>query len=210
MLISLTAAALLISLADQDGVISTAPRTPVALPSAQASDIQSASPSTTVGSATPHGLSTSEQINNWIGQSRAERPASELPWDRPSYEEAEPRKPTGEISAGIGTGGYRDFSAAVQLPVGESGTLSLAVRQSKNDPYAYDPYYGRDGVFGLHDLHRGPHGPLSHNMSYGAGAFYMPERTGWVRERLTSDPYGSPTGGKSTSLSIGFDSSTSD
>lgn len=196
MLITLTAAALLLSAADQDGVISTAPRGQAVLPTSEAVEIQAASPSTTVGSAAPHGLTTADQISNWIGQGRAERAASDRPWVS-IPDDTGPRKPRGEISAGIGTGGYRDFSAAVELPVGESGTLNLSVRQSKNDPYAYDPYYDRLGAWGGW---RHSYSPLS--------SWYEPEvwplgaRSGWMRERLS----GERTGGKSTSVSLGFDS----
>ena len=207
MLISLTAAVLLMSVAEQDGVISTAPRTAVALPSAESPVIEAASPSTTVGSATPHGLSTADQISNWIGQSRSERAASDLPWASPA-EEAGPRKPRGEISAGIGTGGYRDFSAAVQLPIGENGTLNLAVRQSKNDPYVFDPYYGRGGGWGLHDGFRSPYGPMSFGRGY--DDLFLNGRSDWTRERLDADPYARPSEGRSTSLSFGYSSSSGD
>lgn len=147
-MISLTAAILLLSTVDQDGVINTAPRQSADLPLASASTIEAATPSTTVGSAAaPHGLSTSEQISQWVGQGRAERASSDRPWDD-GFETAGPRKPRSEFSVSMGTGGYRDYSAAVELPLGESGTLNLAVRQSKNDPYAYGDYYSPYDVWG--------------------------------------------------------------
>ena len=200
MLISLTAAALLISLADQDGVIATAPRGAGVLPAASSEAIEAASPSTTVTTAaSPHGLSTAEQINNWIGQGRSDRAASERPWASP-FEEEGPRKPHGEISAGIGTGGYRDFSAAVHLPLGEKGTLNLAVRQSKNDPYGYYPYDHPHDVWG--GGWRGPYSPLS---ALRDNEFFpMGRSSPWMRERLTNDAYGTPNS-SSKSVSVGVD-----
>lgn len=197
MLISLTSAMLLLSAVDQEGVISTAPRGRVDLPVAASGPIEVASPSTTVGSAaTPHGLSTSEQISNWIGQGRSERSGSDRPWEGP-IEDAGPRKPHGEVSVGFGTGGYRDYGAAVQLPIGESGTLSLAVRQSKNDPYAYYPYDYPYDLGGGYGGYRGYGSPFSGWREPGLGL----SQSGWMRERIWSQDPVRSTGGTSSSIS---------
>ena len=50
------------------------------------------------------------------------------------WAESEPRKMHGEVSVGMGTGGYRDYAAAVSLPLGENGTLNPSVSQKKNSP----------------------------------------------------------------------------
>ena len=131
---------------DQDSVVTTAPATPAVLAGAEAPVAP------TVGAAaqstTPHGLSTDQQIAQWLA-ARAPDPAPEA--DSPLWRDD--RKPHGEISVGIGTGGYRDYAAAVSLPIGESGRLDISVRQSENDPYrhrygygaGYDPYFADSG-----------------------------------------------------------------
>lgn len=131
---------------DQDSVVATAPATTVVL---DATDAPVAPP---VGagsqSTTPHGLSTDQQIAQWLA-ARSSNPAALA--DSPVWRDD--RQPHGEVSVGVGTGGYRDYAAAVSLPIGESGRLDISVRQSKNDPYAYpygygagyDPYFADSG-----------------------------------------------------------------
>ncbi|CAN5867461.1 hypothetical protein BH11PSE1_BH11PSE1_04230 [soil metagenome] len=62
------------------------------------------------------------------------------------------RKMHGEVSVGVGTGGYRSFSALSVIPLGETGTLAIAVSQSRNNPYAY---YGDYGGYGRGGYGRG-------------------------------------------------------
>jgi len=67
----------------------------------------------------------------------------------------------GVVSAGLGTGGYRSFGAAVTMPIGEQADLTVAYSEGRNLPYGYgygpgalDGYgYGRLGGFG-YDPHR--------------------------------------------------------
>ena len=131
---------------DQDGVVATAPATSVVLDGGAAP----VAPLVGGGSqeTTPHGLSTDQQIAQWLS-ARAPAPApgaDSSPW-------RDDRKPHGEISVGVGTGGYRDYAAAVSLPIGEGGRLDISVSQSKNDPHAYryghgasyDPYFAASG-----------------------------------------------------------------
>ena len=66
----------------------------------------------------------------------------------------EPRKVHGEVTVGIGTGGYRSFSAMSVIPVGETGTLALAVSKSRNSPYGAYGDYGGYGYAG-HGYGRG-------------------------------------------------------
>lgn len=123
---------------DQDSVVATAPATRVVLDGA-------AGPvAPPVGGASqnmaPHGLTTDQQIAQWL----AARSASDTALHDESPVWRDDRKPHGEISVGVGTGGYRDYAAAVSLPVGESGRLDISVRQSENDPYRYRYGYGAD------------------------------------------------------------------
>ncbi|MDZ4374341.1 MAG: hypothetical protein U1C74_23365 [Phenylobacterium sp.] len=41
------------------------------------------------------------------------------------------RKIHGEVSVGVGTGGYRSIYGRADMPVGESGNVSIAVQQSR-------------------------------------------------------------------------------
>jgi hypothetical protein len=149
MMIELAAAAMLLANMDPEGVVATAPRGEQAVPTATAAMLAEsttdASPSTTVQSAAPHGLSTDEQIARWISDRTAEA-SSNAPAD--PWAEAEPRKMHGEFSIGMGTGGYQDYSAAVSLPLGETGTLNLSVSQTKNSPWGYGYGYGSPWGYG--------------------------------------------------------------
>ena len=148
MMIELVAAATLMAGFDPDGVVTTAPRGDQAVPTATAAMLAGsttdASPSTTVQSAAPHGLTTDEQIARWIGERTANAP--EAPVDPWTDAEAGPRKMHGEVSVGMGTGGYRDYAAAVSLPLGENATLNLSVSQTKNSPWGYG--YGSPWGYG--------------------------------------------------------------
>lgn len=121
---------------DQDGVVATAPATVVAL------DATAVPVAPAVGAAAqavePHGLDTDQQIARWLA-ARAPVEAGAVnagsgeptPW-------RDDRRPHGEVSVGIGTGGYRDYAAAVSLPLGESGRLDISVQQVENGyPYGY-------------------------------------------------------------------------
>ncbi len=143
MLVLMMAAALVVS--EPDGVVSTAPATTVDL-NATARPIAPSTEGATQD-AVPHGLSTDQQIDRWIaGRSTAEQPWAER------LEPVDDREIHGEVSFGIGTGGYRDYGAAVSLPIGEHGRLDLRYRQVENGyPYAYygsgldSPYYDESG-----------------------------------------------------------------
>lgn len=132
--------------ADQDGVVATAPATGVILDGAAA---PVAPPVSGPQETAAHGLTTDQQIAQWLAARSAADPA---PLDDPPVWRDD-RQPHGEVSVGVGTGGYRDYAAAVSLPIGESGRLDLSFRQSKNDPYAYpygygagyDPYFADSG-----------------------------------------------------------------
>ncbi len=134
------AAALLAS--DPDGVVVTAPATTVDLNAV----VQPLAPSTegATQDAVPHGLSTDQQIDRWI----AARSTADKPWGEAARETPDDRKMHGEVSFGIGTGGYRDYGMAVSLPLGENGRLDISYRQVENG-YPYRGYYGSDYGRGL-------------------------------------------------------------
>ena len=151
MMIELAAAAMMLANMDPEGVVATAPRGDQAVPSATAAMLAASttdvSPSTTVQSAAPHGLSTDQQIARWIGERTAET-SSNPPADPWAEADAGPRKMHGQISVGMGTGGYRDYAAAVSLPLGENATLNLSVSQTKNSPWGYGYGYGSPWGYG--------------------------------------------------------------
>ena len=123
--------------ADPDGVVATAPATTVDL-DAVARPV-AASTAGATQNAVSHGLTTDQQIDRWI----AARSTAEKPWGEASGEAPDDRKMHGEVSFGIGTGGYRDYGVAVSLPLGENGRLDLRYRQVENG-YPYGGYgYGR-------------------------------------------------------------------
>lgn len=143
MLIGLLALALATS-EGPDGVVATAPATPA--PPLTAASVPAAAadtPSTTLQSATPHNLTTDEQIARWIDRRDPTQPAfieQEGPVDD--------RQMHGEVSAGIGTGGYRDVGVWMSIPVGENGRVDLSFSETKNglfpyyrDPRGFDRYY---------------------------------------------------------------------
>lgn len=135
MIISLIAAAALFGAGDPDEIIPTAPVGSRAVPAEAAPTFTDASPADAVQQ-TPHGLTTDQQIDRWVGA----REAGVAPFgdgaltELPDYE----RRMHGQVSASVGTDGYRGYSASVDLPLGESGWISLNVAQSENG-YGY-PY----------------------------------------------------------------------
>ncbi|WP_439471873.1 hypothetical protein [Brevundimonas sp.] len=148
---------------DPDGVVTTAPATNVDLtavnrpvaPTAEGAAHQAAQ---------PHGLSTDQQIDRWIAQRDPEaRPFAS------TAAEPEERKVHGEFTAGIGTGGYRDYGMSVVMPVGETGTVALSYRRTENGRYGYGyPAYGygrspyfNDGGYAFSGRYD-PEAPLEH------------------------------------------------
>lgn len=121
---------------DPDGVVATAPATPVDL----AATAQPVAPSVegAAQAGVPHNLTTDEQIDRWISA----RAVNDRPYDRVRGESLDDGLPHGEVSVTVGTDGYRDYGAAVSLPIGENGRLSLSYRQTENG-YPYGGYgYG--------------------------------------------------------------------
>ena len=122
---------------DPDSVVATAPATPVDLGATAAPEAPSLD-GAGQSAGDPHGLSTDQQIAQWLA---ARTPSRTTPGDD-SGVWRDDRETHGEVSVGFGTGGYRDYAAAVSLPIGENGRLDLSVRQVENGyPYGYG--YGR-------------------------------------------------------------------
>jgi hypothetical protein len=98
----------------------------------------------------------SEQIEAFLRDS----PAAELPADaqrmRPD-EEPGPRKVHGVVDVAVGSHGYRSVYMRSDIPVGQNGTVSIAVGDSRGGypgygygyGYGYGPGYGRRVVPGL-------------------------------------------------------------
>ncbi|WP_332769339.1 hypothetical protein [Phenylobacterium sp.] len=83
---------------------------------------------------------TAAQIDRWI----AEAPQ---PVDEPTVDQR--RRIHGEVGVAVGTGGYRSGYLVSVMPLGETGSLTLAISQTKNGRgYYYD-----------HGLGLGPIGP---------------------------------------------------
>lgn len=109
---------------------------------ARAEEAVSTAPATPVPAAE---VSTAAQIEQFIRSA----PMPDIEDETPNgITPGEKRQVHGEVSVGIGTGGYRSFSALSVIPVGETGTLAIAVSQSRNAPYAHYGEYADYGGYG--------------------------------------------------------------
>ena len=93
------------------------------------------------------GRGVADQIDAYLKSS----PAVVLPDEQAQgvTSSTEPRKIHGEVSLAVGTGGYRDAYARSDIPVGKTGTLSIAVEQGKTDRnYGYGRFGGYGGYGG--------------------------------------------------------------
>ncbi|MDO9607548.1 MAG: hypothetical protein Q7J26_03410 [Brevundimonas sp.] len=145
---------------DPDGVVTTAPSNAPTLAQAMAAAPEAAVAAPTAQDATPHGLTTEQQIQHWIDSRTPGASFDEASAPGPQDD----RQMHGMVEAGIGTGGYRSYGAAVSLPVGENGRLDLAYREGRNQPWGY----GYGGGYGLRGPgYYAPHGGWS-GRGYGA------------------------------------------
>lgn len=108
-------------------------------------------------------LDTNAQIEAFI------RSAPSTPWrnDAPlAGQDLElKRQVHGQVGVAVGTGGYRSAFVQADIPVGETGMLSVAVSESRsNHAYAYGGYpgYGYGGP--------GSYGAFGYGDSFGHGA----------------------------------------
>lgn len=147
MLTALIALAVLTGSDDPEAVIATAP-TGVQSVAADAVAPVVDAPSVSLQTLSPHGLSTAQQIDRWVGERAAvERPFGDSTRDPFAFRDD--RKMHGEVTAGIGTNDYSAFGARVSIPVGETGRVDLSYSQSKNAPWTYG--YGYPGPYGYGD-----------------------------------------------------------
>jgi hypothetical protein len=118
-------------------------------------------------------VSAQDQISAWVADAppiegypfgytpRADLDVNGYPLDKDGK-----RQVHGEVSVAVGTGGYRSGSVSALIPVGETGTLGVAVGKTdfgKHGGYAYDGYgYGRGGGYGYG---WGPRGGTSQSLA---------------------------------------------
>lgn len=136
MLIALVLVSALVS-DDPESVVTTAPRVGAGavLVGAEAPTTDARPEAAQVVAATPHNLTTREQIDRWIS-ARADDAV-------PFAETAAPgddRKMHGFVSAGIGTNDYSSVAVGVSVPIGERGRLDMTYSETKNG-WGY-PGYG--------------------------------------------------------------------
>jgi hypothetical protein len=109
------------ALAADPGVVSTAP---------------TGSGAPAVGAAPPANDATGSQIDAWVASDGgAAQPGSDGP---------APRTIHGEVSAGVGTGGYRNVSGVADIPVGQTGDLIVAASSTSGQVRG-----GRYGGYGF-------------------------------------------------------------
>jgi hypothetical protein len=87
------------------------------------------------------------QIQSWLDRSPTRDGERGPIWDEDRVH--------GEISVGVGTGGWREFGGALSTPVGQGGRLTVRYHQSEGDawrgrPYGYDPTWWQ-GALGADD-----------------------------------------------------------
>jgi len=139
------AASVMIAGSDEpEGVVSTAPKGVQSVAADAAAPEVTASPSVSLDSQTPHGLTTAQQIDRWVGASDVvRRPAGQDPFAF----SRDDRKMHGEVFGAMGTGDYSAFGGRVSIPLGETGRLDLSYSQSKNSPWGYGYGYGYPGGY---------------------------------------------------------------
>ncbi|PXA91210.1 hypothetical protein DMC25_06565 [Caulobacter sp. D4A] len=124
-------------------------------------------------------LTTQEQIDAWLKASpvkTVDDSSGPLNLTRADEDGPTKRKIHGSVEVGVGTGGYRHMGVTAYYPVGETGTLGVAVSQTE---------YGKNG--------RGGYG----YDGYGYG--------GYGYGGLGYGPYGYGRGGKSQSIALSLD-----
>lgn len=93
-------------------------------------------------SANDAALTTAEQIDAFIKSSpaRTQRQSADDAVD--GVVARDDRKPHGEVSVAVGTGGYRSVYARTDIPVGETGRISVAVEDSRGRGFGRGWYGG--------------------------------------------------------------------
>jgi hypothetical protein len=176
---------------DPDGIVTTAPATAVDL-TAVTRPVAPTAEGAAQQAAQPHNLTTDQQIDRWLES----RDPEARPYEREVVDREAPaeRKMHGEFTAGIGTGGYRDFGMAVTLPVGENGIVGLSYRQTENGyGYGYGPGHYEYGGYGR--------SPYFNDSGYAFPGRYDPE-VPLEHERRIARPGGLPQGSLSLFPSV--------
>ena len=96
-------------------------------------------------------LSTADQIEAFIRSSPARQTAADGEDLAPGVIAGDDRRVHGEVSVGIGTHGDRSAYARTDLPLGETGRLSIAVEDSRGEGFGrgyYGSPYGGYGGYG--------------------------------------------------------------
>lgn len=104
---------------------------------------QEAPQSTAALTAAPPAMSVADQIDAFLRTS----PAAAIDDGVPGVV-ADDRKVHGEVAVGIGTGGYRSFYMRSDMPVGESGRLSVAFADTRSARWGGHRGVGADLRFG--------------------------------------------------------------
>lgn len=73
-------------------------------------------------------MSVADQIDHYLKTSPVAAQEAE---DIRLHSVRDDRRPRGEIAVGVGTRGYRSFYARTDIPLGETGRLSVAIGQSR-------------------------------------------------------------------------------
>lgn len=97
------------------------------------------------GSAPAASTETAAQIDRWLADSPA---ASEQEPLAPMRRIDDPRKIHGEMSVGVGTGGYRSVSGVATIPIGESGSATIALGKTDYGNRVRPVYFGPVGTAG--------------------------------------------------------------
>ncbi|WP_395651812.1 hypothetical protein [Brevundimonas sp.] len=186
MLIAVLAAAALSGANDPEAVVTTAPTGRQSVTLDAVAPVAGEIPPASSQTITPHGLTTAQQIDGWIGQGRANtKPFDDDSLGRDPWDQPDDRKMHGEVFAAVGSGDYTAFGGRVSIPIGETGRVDLSYSESKNSPWGYGYGYGYPG--------RGPDALL-----YGPGY------------RGAYDPFFLGSGivypGRSTSFGLRYDS----
>jgi hypothetical protein len=103
-----------------------------------------------VSTAAPSGAgappTVAEQIDAYLNTSPLVLPAQGASGVTPGTEQ--PRKIHGVVDVAVGTGGYRSAYVRTDLPVGKTGTLSIAVQDTRLGSHFANRYGGEFGGYG--------------------------------------------------------------
>jgi hypothetical protein len=102
-------------------------------------------PETNAPAISGEALSTDEQIRRWLAKGGSEP----LPQDVAEAVDSGvyDRRPHGELSVTVGTGGMRAYSGSVTMPIGENGWLGLSYAEGHKMPYGHGYGYGGYGGY---------------------------------------------------------------